>query len=482
MVFYQCPKCSKIFPSKPRLRAHWKTHPNPENNELIMQPILQTTSQTVQLPTFQCEHCKKFYKRDDILKEHVKLRCKKNPNRINNNTAVLNNNNVGGSVNINNGNIDNSIAAQTVIVQNNINLMPYNTHIDMFYMSKDEIHKIFNSTENPYVVFFELVHLNLDRPQYQNLRYVDNNTVLVFMHDDWYKTDVKKVMLDIIMSERDSMVNYLSKTYTMLERKSVEKIHKTIMSTCSDRPGNFCIKRAKRITDETNNIGVLMKNSLQQYKPKLKVLYHDENIVRIKNGDPFQKKIFEDINYIQKARELKPDMLDFFIEPSDSSDINTVMKFSSDSSDTESSSDKPPKTVVKKSSIKKSSVKKTETKIDYRKLSFDSSESSEEPIPTKKSPVKKIHQKSSARKRHESGSCDSSENDKKKSFTKNAKKINKSESCESPANGKKKSSVKNVPQKTSNKKGNKSGKKSSETSNEESDYYYYTGYPSDSSL
>jgi hypothetical protein len=409
MVVYKCKKCGDEFPSRQRYDAHMNRKTDCTLNIEHRKPIV--------VEKFECPHCQDILQRKDSLKNHIEEVCPKNPIRLNkfikeNNKIItpLNNNNISGQVNINNKNIDNSIAAQTVIIhKNTINMIPFDESISMFHMTGNEIDKIFNSKFNPYLIFFELIYLNLDKPEYQTVRYVDDDTVLVFTQNDWYRANADKVMLNIIINERDSMSRYLSKMCFVLEKVTANKIYKTIMSTSTEYSEPYSEKKSMDAINELKNIRTLMKNSLRKYKPGTDIMYNDDTCsVARRANNTYQKTIMEDINHTRKNMQLDPFKL--FIDSSDSSSETNKVNYNP--------------IIIQKNNKKKSVIDKSDCRFvpqDEIEININSTESSENDI-------KLIINKKNTKKINESGSCNSDEKNKKnkkKSSIKNKKSIKK---------------------------------------------------------
>jgi hypothetical protein len=233
MVGRECPNCKHVFHRKSSYDDHLKT-------DCKNKPRFFRTKE------YKCGICDMIFNRSDVLATHMKNCQKKEDDRLppiaentgenNINNYTNNNGNINGNNNANivNHTVRNDI--HNVIVNGPLNiininiLVPYTQNFDLSQMEKEELNNIFNSGKNPFVVYFELVHCNPDRPMYHNLCYVDDRTIRVFTQEGWTDKCWNNIMSTVITKEESSMSNYLSNMHLFMDDNEFDNVSRAITS------------------------------------------------------------------------------------------------------------------------------------------------------------------------------------------------------------------------------------------------------------
>lgn len=395
--FYTCETCGEEFEKKSGL----DTHSNRKNK------CKEGDGLNKKVKKHNCIYCGKDTSfRMDSHKVHEKtcgpkynnmpMNIKGNDNIIN--TGTINN----GTINNNNNNINVTVNLSLT------GLIPYNQKIQLSDMKAHEIDRIFNCAIHPHVSFFESIHCNYEKVNYQNVYYIGNNVICVYNGTDFVNKDITKLINFFIRSQRISMIEFIQTTCQTICDKIIKKIHDTIMST--QILGDSSSYESESAREELKNIRKLMLASMRNTKNTCYDTYNNF----IKNKKSFDTDYKKDI--LKKIQQLPRKMLytsQCNILTSDSSsdsidreiekvefDYNkkTPLKYDSTSSsseekylkkkinlknksneDSEKSAEKVSKKMQKNILSKtKSNKKSPDTSVEDQSIGFDSSSEEEE--------------------------------------------------------------------------------------------------------
>jgi hypothetical protein len=260
MVEHKCRRCGHVFYRKSSYDSHLKT-------DCINKP------RVFRIKEYKCGTCDLVFTRSDNLAVHAKSCREKQNNRpqiVVENGEVNNMNNIAN----NNGNIVNNAVrndVQNAVINNQENiiitniLLPYTKHLDLLHMNKEELDHIFNSDQNPYVVYFELVHCNPDRPMYHNLYYENDKKIRVFTQGGWVEQDSNTIMEYILTEEHNSIINYLDIMQFFMNNIEFNNISNIVTSLQFHKKSSSEIW--KKVTDELIYTKEQMSESLKKHKP-----------------------------------------------------------------------------------------------------------------------------------------------------------------------------------------------------------------------
>jgi hypothetical protein len=425
MVEHKCEKCGHVFHHKGTYNNHQKTN-------CVDKP------RTFRNKEFKCSQCDMIFYRSDKYKEHLKMHERKNAKidiKVQNNFAnneIVNNVSIG-SVNsyVNNGPVINIVQKNYVVGH----LYPYHKQMDFFNFSSEEIHKILNSGKNPFIVMFELIHCNDNRPLYNNIVYIDKDKLFVYNGEEWIKKNHDDVTAIIMNGEENSLVDYFFIMKKFLDEKSFKSIHDTIESVQIRKNGskkewdktiilrNEAMNGMIYLLKEHNNIksenDIIKKYSSIEFDNNNKSSFRNKSVEIAKrtlkeNGKPkldesteyddTEEDVSDSSSSVKKIKNTKKqssskDKKKRSELSSDSSDSNNKKQSSSkiNKKQTESSSDSSDSNNKEKQSLSKNKKKRS-------KSSSDSSESNN----------KKKRSSSKSKKNRSESSSDSSDSDKKK--------------------------------------------------------------------
>jgi len=223
---YRCPTCKRPFDRISSLNTHIRT----------VQCVLDEHIDK-QLKERACPYCGTKGMRIDNLKIHVK-KCDDNPDVIKakqHAKITIQNNVENGHLN-NNCNITNNITntgpviqlQQNILLYDKIQLLPYQYCPDLLTLPIEETDSVLHSDKNPLLKYFELTHCNLEKPNFLNIYYVNQNYVRVFTEDGWQEKESFVVMDTIMKNECKSLKKYAETTYRVSSDSRINRIKDVI--------------------------------------------------------------------------------------------------------------------------------------------------------------------------------------------------------------------------------------------------------------
>ncbi len=370
MVSYKCETCNQEFDKKSHFENHKKRTNKCEPSE----------KPNKKLEKHSCIYCgREISTRIDNYKRHEKTCGPKYNNIPMNSRNNINNQDTNILTNTNNNaiNSNNTTNSNNTNITNNVNLVlnvisnvifPYTCHLGLLYMFPDEIHRIFNSTTNPYVIFFELIHCNRDRPSYHNLIYTDSETIKVYNGNNFVDKKSGKVMTYLLENQRSSMIEYLENSYQILNDEIINKIYDTIVSIqvtkdSKSKDMESIIKKINKIRSQMlSSIKNMHQSCYQPYnnynKNKLKTNMLSKEEIRRKIEllprkmfPPISKNMFNTIN--------SSDSMDTKLRSKSDSSSSTISDDNSESSDDSESADHIKMKKYKRSKKKNNIIKRT---------------------------------------------------------------------------------------------------------------------------
>ena len=403
---YKCDICEFVCDRSSTLKSH--------NQNMI--PCTPGENEGMVLKEHKCIHCDGCF-RIDYLDKHTD-KCRQNPINIEKRakarakakspptTTIVNNNIVDNSVIPGQGPaisppevIQNSINTQsdniTKLLHHNclsydhFRLFPYQINLDIFTLSSEEVDSILFSDETLLVQYFRLVHCNLDKPNFLNIYYIDENYVYVFTENGWKQKDLTVIMDFVLKSQCESLRKYAKTIYYALDISHIDII-KCVIDEVTSQVGS-------------NKIKNLMIKNIREFRPIQENLYNLHKQYSLTISTKYLSKKESNKKLVDKIPDLENNSYNQKISSSKSSSSEdypqTKVKNKSSKRESSSSSEDYPQTKVKNKSSKRESSSSSE---DYpqskakNKSSKRESSSSSEDYPQSKAKNKSSKRESSS--------------------------------------------------------------------------------------
>lgn len=336
---YSCTICNLSYSSRQNLWKHTnKKHKNnfsseshdvlqnctnfTQNPDIVLQnctnftpnvwitPTITTDETQSEVQKNQCKYCLKTYSRPYSAKRHEAKCILKNPNNevenlktiikqqseeinqmknaltklINDKKQPKKNSKKSNDNNINNGTIinnkvNNKVINDNKVITNNINIIKFGSESLEDLLTEKEILKILNSRYQSLEESIKTVHLNKNRPEYQNICITNLKDDLAYIYNgEQFETVSKKVMLDELIDIHTENIEVTFDNYKdKLNEKTVGILENFLGKINDDKTPVVAEDEGKKFKNykayKANNLKLLVYNKSSNNKKIIDLKY-----------------------------------------------------------------------------------------------------------------------------------------------------------------------------------------------------------------